>query len=159
MDTTYTLIEDFATDHEAEIAATIIKNWGYNYGQQGFGFINPQEYKLWKSDTKFMTAESEDKKLIGFVAYEKYSMANTGRFSPCLSCLWVHEDYRNRGIGGELVKKMTEVVYRLTKNPKIYLWLLDTSLTSWFESLGWKHLVRLVYLTRWVSIMELNLDI
>ena len=152
----YNLVFNFDTKFQQQISQIIIDNWGYNYGLNGFGYASIDEYKLWKKGTKFLVASLQGN-IVGFVAYEKYSMANCSRFTPCLSCLWVHDTWRSKGIGKELVNRLCTFLHDNEHIDEVYLWLTDDSLVSWFESIQWKYLVKWVYLQRWVTIMYRNI--
>lgn len=156
----YVLVKSFDTVFAKEIENIIADKWSYNYGSvNGFGFSSASEFKAWKSDTVFMIAHDENQ-LVGFVALEKYGIARCSRFTPCLSCLWVHDQWRTQGIGKRLVTQLIEATKEelpTHKTDEVYLWLVDDSLVKWFESIGWRYLVKWPYLNRFVSIMYLNL--
>jgi len=162
----FTLIKNFDTPYADKIASIMIKEWGFNY-TDGFKYKSIDEYKLWKKDTLILIASDPDNQdLLGMIAYETYNMANNGgRWTPCLCCLWVTESQRKKGLGTELLQRMTDICRRnklppdYLNNPRhdLYLWFIDSSLIPFFERSKWRYLVPWNYLNRRVHIMYRDL--
>jgi len=159
----YELVENFDTPFSTEISEIMIKEWGFNY-TEGFKYRSVDEYKLWKQDTIFYicTNTKQNKNiLIGMIAYEKYNMADMGRWTPCICCLWVHEDYRNQGVGTELLNRMVSAAKSFESAPRkeVFIWLVDKtpSLIPFFEKSKWRYLIDWNYLNRKVHIMYRDL--
>ncbi len=160
----YECVYGFDTPFAETIAEIMIKEWGYNY-TEGFKYRSIDEYKLWKKDSLFYLCidQHEKRKLAGMIAYEKYNMADIGRWTPCICCLWVHDDYRNMGIGTELLNKMVNIAKDLAPpelhRKEVFLWFVDKqpSLIRFFENANWRYLIDWNYLNRKVHIMYRDL--
>ena len=155
----YQVVTNFQTPFADQIAAIMIKEWGYNY-IQGFGYSSIAEYKLWKQDSIFViatdAAASSSGKVIGMIAFERYNMAGTFRFTPCICCLYVDPAYRNQGIGEALMVYMRKVLVDLGLR-EAYAWVLDTNIGFWFELRGWRYVTEYIYLDRRVQVMRCDL--
>jgi len=160
----FTLIKNFDTPFANDIANIMIQQWGYNY-RDGFKYKSIDEYKLWKKDTLVLiaTTPATPATLAGMIAYEEYNMADMARWSPCLCCLWVDPSIRQKGLGTELLIRMTDICRELpTPNPQnprkdLYIWFLDPTLISFFEKAKWRYLIEWNYLNRKVHIMYRDL--
>ncbi|MDO8953972.1 MAG: GNAT family N-acetyltransferase [Gammaproteobacteria bacterium] len=78
---------------------------------------------------------TDNQSLIGTVSLRKNDTINND-FTPWLASLVVHPNYQKQGIGRLLVEKIQQEAKRLGYSD-LYLFTGDTSLSKWYEKLGW----------------------
>lgn len=147
-------VKDFNTPYADLISSIIIREWGYHY-LNGFGFRNVSEYKLWKDDTFLIIAEEYDK-FVGMIAFERYNIAGNSRFTPCICCLYVEPQWRNKGIGEALIQHMRLHLINIGIK-EVYAWTIDKETAFWLETKGWRYVIDYNYLDRLVSILRADL--
>ncbi len=98
---------------------------------------------------------AKDKKLLGSAAIVKNDMETRPELSPWLASVYVAPQYRNRGVGTELINHVIEKA-RLNNINKLYLFTPDQKL--FYQRLGWHIIGEEVYHNYDVTIMELFLD-
>ena len=92
----------------------------------------------------------EDGKAIGTASIVKYDMSTRRELSPWMASVYVVPEFRNRGIGSELVRAIVREAETLGLE-KLYLFTPDRM--DFYSRLGWKVFERTEYCGKEVTIM------
>jgi len=93
-------------------------------------------------------------KLVGSASLVEHDMESRQGLSPWISTVYVHPDYRRRGIGTRLVRHLEEEAKRLGFE-RLYLFTPD--MRSFYETFGWTVLEETQHRGRPTTIMEKQL--
>jgi N-acetylglutamate synthase-like GNAT family acetyltransferase len=93
-------------------------------------------------------------KLVGSASLIEHDMESRQDLSPWISTVYVHPDYRRRGIGTRLVKHLEGVAERLGFE-RLYLFTPD--MRPFYETFGWSVLEETQHRGRPTTIMEKRL--
>ena len=100
-------------------------------------------------------AKSENGDLLGFAGIVDYDMETNKDLTPWLSGVFVLNEYRRNGIGGQIVKRLEQIASDLGFK-KLYLFTLDKE--SFYLNLSWTKLKDDYYFDTKVTIMIKDLD-
>ncbi len=124
-------------EHLPVLASWMFKTWGH---------LNPQS-SLEKAEHKLTTHLNAVNMPLTFIALqndEPVGMCslrqNDGikeELTPWLASLFVLPQFRGQGIGEKLVQMVIKKAHTFGYDT-LYLFAFDSSLSSWYEKLGWK---------------------
>lgn len=97
----------------------------------------------------------EGDKVLGTAALVESDMDSHPELSPWLASVYVHADYRKRGIGALLVNKVVAVAKTLGHSP-LYLFTPDQA--HFYENLGWQFIAQESYRGGNATLMKILLD-
>ncbi|WP_160154656.1 GNAT family N-acetyltransferase [Microbulbifer sp. ALW1] len=92
----------------------------------------------------------ENDVLIGSISLLERDMEIDEPWTPWLANLFVHPDYRQRGVGKQLIKHLTQFC-RANAVKQLYLFTPESR--SYYETLGWTLVRRQAYKGQMVDIM------
>lgn len=92
----------------------------------------------------------EENTVLGSASLIEHDMKTRMELSPWLAGVFVGEQYRRRGVGAELVRRIMAEAARL-KVPLLYLYTVHSE--KFYAALGWKLQERTSYLEHDVVIM------
>jgi GNAT superfamily N-acetyltransferase len=78
-----------------------------------------------------------DSKPVGLVCIREYDLDINREYKPWLGSLLVSTEYRNKGIGGELINSVKKKV-ALMGYSSLYIYLFNHSLEDWYVKHGFK---------------------
>src|SRR3954469_17841546 len=87
----------------------------------------------------------EENEVLGSASLIEHDMQTRMELTPWLAGVFVGEEYRRRGIGAELVRRIMTEARRL-KVPLLYLYTVHSE--KFYGALGWKLMERTSYLER-----------
>lgn len=93
-------------------------------------------------------------RLVGSASLVAHDMDTFPERSPWLACVFVHPDWRHRGIGRRLVRRTMDEARRI-RVPTLYLFTEDRE--AFYRHLGWEPLERLIYRGHPVVTMRADL--
>jgi N-acetylglutamate synthase-like GNAT family acetyltransferase len=91
---------------------------------------------------------------VGTISLVEYEMDIRTNLNPWVTAVYIHPDYRNRGIGSALVRHIETVAIELGVE-NLYLFTPDKQ--RMYATLGWKVIENLAYRQMDVSIMAKDL--
>jgi N-acetylglutamate synthase-like GNAT family acetyltransferase len=150
---------DYLAGNESQIP--ILANWHY----EQWAYLNPgvkvEEYvshlqkHLGKLQVPTTFVAFSNEVLLGSASLVKYDMSTRMDISPWLASVFVAPDYRNKGVGSMLVKRVVEEAMAL-KVPALYLFTPDRE--TFYARMGWSVLERTRYKGENIVIMSINLE-
>lgn len=134
-----------------------------HWHQAQWGYLNPAgsvEQRIEKMQ-RYLTGVAipsmyicvEDDKVLGTAALVESDMDSHPELSPWLASVYVHADYRNRGIGARLVNKVVAVAKALGYSP---LYLFTPDQTRFYQGLGWQFIALESYRGGEATLMKIN---
>jgi GNAT superfamily N-acetyltransferase len=94
-------------------------------------------------------------KVIGTAAFEDYDMDTHQELSPWLASVYVDQNYRKKGVGRTLVRRVIEEARSFIVN-KLYLFTSDR--VPFYTKYGWAILFREEYYGEMESVMVLDIS-
>jgi N-acetylglutamate synthase-like GNAT family acetyltransferase len=98
---------------------------------------------------------AEGTHLMGSAAIIENDMDTRPELMPWLASVFVAKEYRNRGVGSQLVKHVMEEA-RKGGIEKLYLFTPDR--VAFYQRLGWRVLSNEEYRGHWVTVMSVKLS-
>ena len=143
-----------APEHISQIAAWHHAEWGYlNPG--GTVETRIERMKRYLSGAKIpaMYIAVDGSALMGTAALVESDMDSHTELSPWLASVFVNPDYRQRGVGAALVKKVMEEA-RIQGISPLYLFTPDQQ--RFYESLGWEFIAHENYRGGNATLMKIH---
>jgi N-acetylglutamate synthase-like GNAT family acetyltransferase len=123
-------------EHLPTIAQWIVDTWGHFFPDFPYEKMQQELQKhLQKNQVPQTLIALDHNKLIGTVSLIEED-GIPSELTPWLASLYVLPEYRNQGIGGELIHAIIERAERMGF-AKIYLLTFEPSLTIWYQKYGW----------------------
>jgi N-acetylglutamate synthase-like GNAT family acetyltransferase len=89
--------------------------------------------------------------VMGSAAIIESDMETRPELSPWMASVYVHDDFRGKGIGSALVKRIMEYARSIGVET---LYLYTEHQEAWYQKLGWEVFAREEYLNQMVTIMK-----
>lgn len=144
-----------APEHIPTIAAWHHAEWGYlNPGGTVETRIEKMQRYLRGEAMPSMYICVEGDRVLGTAALVESDMDSHPELSPWLASVYVHADYRKRGIGALLVNKVVTVAKTLGYSP-LYLFTPDQE--HIYKNLGWQFIAQESYRGGQATLMKIEL--
>jgi N-acetylglutamate synthase-like GNAT family acetyltransferase len=93
--------------------------------------------------------------VMGSAAIIESDMETRPELSPWMASVYVHDDFRGKGIGSALVKRIMEYARSIGVET---LYLYTEHQEAWYQKLGWEVFAREEYLNQMVTIMKTTFE-
>jgi N-acetylglutamate synthase-like GNAT family acetyltransferase len=144
-----------APEHIPTIAEWHHAEWGYlNPGGTVGTRIEKMQRYLRGEAMPSMYICVEGDRVLGTAALVESDMDSHPELSPWLASVYVHADYRKRGIGALLVNKVVTVANTLGYSP-LYLFTPDQE--HFYKNLGWQFIAQESYRGGQATLMKIEL--
>lgn len=144
-----------APEHIPTIAAWHHAQWGYlNPGGTVETRIEKMQRYLKGAAIPAMYIGVDGNQVIGTAALVESDMDSHPELSPWLASVYVNPDYRNRGFGSALVKRVVSEVEALGHSP-LYLFTPDRE--KFYRNLGWQFIAHEPYRGSNATLMKIEI--
>ncbi|MEN0035580.1 MAG: GNAT family N-acetyltransferase [Cellvibrio sp.] len=144
-----------APEHIPTIAAWHHAQWGYlNPGGTLETRIEKMQRYLKGAAIPAMYICVDGKQVVGTAALVESDMDSHPELSPWLASVYVNPDYRNRGVGAALVKRIVSEAKALGHSP-LYLFTPDRE--KFYRDLGWQFIAHEPYRGSNATLMKIEI--
>jgi N-acetylglutamate synthase-like GNAT family acetyltransferase len=145
-----------APEHIPQIASWHHAQWGYlNPGSSLEQRIFKMQRYLTSAAIPTMFIAVEGQELLGTAALVESDMDSHPELSPWLASVYVNADYRQQGIGAQLVKSLATAA-KIQGIKTLYLFTPDQR--HFYEQLGWQFMAQESYRGGNATLMKLDLS-